>query len=123
MKNVIAYNCGFCGKLYDSPTSCKKHENRCYFNPKTKSCASCAFLKYETLTYCPNHIISFQSCLNNYPIGNYRLRTKCDKYLDKKYREDSDIMEYVYKQYDLEKNLYEAVASLTKNESKLRDEE
>jgi len=110
MKEVPAYKCGYCHKLYDNQYSCKSHEYRCYFNPRTRSCASCAFLKLEKQVYKFGHTLRYQACLANIPICTEGLRTKCDKYLDTKYKEDSEIMDNVYESYDLEKQLFEAVA-------------
>ena len=46
MKKVTAYQCDFCKvpKLYLSRSGAKKHEERCWLNPKRKSCATCGNL-------------------------------------------------------------------------------
>lgn len=42
MREVIAYQCDHCPKYYKHKHNAKRHENSCFFNPETKSCASCA---------------------------------------------------------------------------------
>ncbi len=115
MEKVFAYKCQFCNKLYNTPSSCKNHEYRCYFNPKTRSCASCAFFRYEKQTYKPGHEINFQSCIVNIPIGKKELKTRCNKYLNTQYKEDSEIMDLVFKEYDIEKHLFDAVSRFNNN--------
>jgi hypothetical protein len=46
----------------------------------------------------------------NIPISLEGLKTKCEKYLNSKYKEDSEIMDLVDKSYDKEKQLYTALA-------------
>jgi hypothetical protein len=42
--------------------SCKSHEYRCYFNPRTKSCASCSFFNYSDYKYATGHSIAIRTC-------------------------------------------------------------
>jgi hypothetical protein len=82
MKNVNSFKCSYCDKLYESKDSCRSHENRCYFNPKTKSCASCAFLKYDSYEYKPHYTCSVKTCMKNHDVTG-KLKTKCDDYFFK----------------------------------------
>jgi len=43
MKTVTAYKCEFChhGRPYASQSACAAHEDRCFHNPATRSCATC----------------------------------------------------------------------------------
>jgi hypothetical protein len=82
MKSVNSYKCSYCDKLYESKDSCRSHESRCYFNPKTKSCASCAFLKYDSYEYKPHYTCSVKTCMKNHDVTG-KLKTKCDDYFFK----------------------------------------
>jgi len=41
MKRVKAYGCEFCKKLLYSYSGMKAHEDKCFKNPKSKSCLTC----------------------------------------------------------------------------------
>ena len=41
MKKVTAYKCEFCNKLLNSYSGMKSHEDKCFKNPKSKSCITC----------------------------------------------------------------------------------
>lgn len=101
MKEIKAFKCEFCGKVYEKIVTCKSHEYKCYFNPRTKSCASCAFQKLENGKIIDiGTIFSFPSCNLNINVAKMGLQTKCSKYFDKKYSDDKDIMLEVIKNYD-----------------------
>lgn len=80
MKTITAYKCQHCGKVYEKNMSCKSHENKCYFNPKTCSCASCAFKIIGDYQMPNKSYTSIRTCLRNVNITE-RLRTKCQNYL------------------------------------------
>jgi len=40
-KKIIRYKCDYCKKTYANKSAAKRHEWRCFFNPATKSCATC----------------------------------------------------------------------------------
>jgi hypothetical protein len=117
MKEVKSYQCEYCRKLYELKASCRSHEYQCYYNPRTRSCASCAFLRLEYQEYKPHHTVQFQTCLINEDISKFKLKTSCPNYLNNKYKEDRDIMNAVFEDYDLETPFNEIVEQL-----KLRDE-
>ena len=104
MKEVQAYQCDYCGKIFEQEKSCHSHEYRCYFNPRTRSCASCAFNRIEIGQIVKTDVhFQFISCMMNMDIPKVGLQTKCPKYLDKKYIDDVDIMSEVRKQYNPQK--------------------
>lgn len=42
MQEIKAYECEFCNnKIYKLKSSAKKHENKCFANPKNKACRTC----------------------------------------------------------------------------------
>ena len=45
MHEVLAYHCDYCSKVYNTKKQTKQHEKKCYYNPETKSCASCDFIE------------------------------------------------------------------------------
>ena len=49
MKKRTAYQCDFCKKLLLNITQIKKHESICFYNPKSKSCATCKNLIMEPM--------------------------------------------------------------------------
>lgn len=81
MQTIQAFKCRYCGKVYENSNSCISHEYKCFFNPNTKSCASCAFKIYQD--YCmPNgNFTKIRTCILNVDITG-KLKTKCDKYLN-----------------------------------------
>lgn len=104
MKEVQAYQCDHCGKIYKQEKSCLSHEYRCYFNSRTRSCASCAFNAVETGKIVQSGVhFNFISCMMNVDIPKVGLQTKCPKYLNMKYRDDKDIMSQVRQQYNPQK--------------------
>ena len=50
MKEIKAYQCDYCTFNMKTKASVINHENKCFYNPKTKSCATCKHnvLDYET---------------------------------------------------------------------------
>jgi hypothetical protein len=82
MKTVNSFKCSYCGKLYETKDSCRSHEYKCYFNPKTKSCASCAFLKFDNYKYKPHHSIAVRTCMHNMDITR-KMKTRCESHYPK----------------------------------------
>jgi hypothetical protein len=82
MKLVNSYKCSYCDKLYESKDSCRSHENRCYFNPKTRSCASCAFLKYDNYEYKTNHSYAVRTCMKGRDVTR-KQKNHCKDYFFK----------------------------------------
>lgn len=90
MKRKMSYECDFCNKLYHKSHGCKTHERRCYKNPKTKSCASCAFLEKQEFEIGPKAFIDLHVCLQNVDLAP-SLQTKCSAYFQVRYDEEWDI--------------------------------
>lgn len=87
MKRKMSYQCDFCKKLFHKSLGCKAHERRCYKNPKTKSCASCAFLEKQEFEIGPEAFIDFDVCLQNIDLTQ-SLKTKCSAYIQVRYDEE-----------------------------------
>lgn len=47
MKEFKAYQCGFCSKYGKQKSRIQKHEDMCFHNPATRSCATCIHLKQK----------------------------------------------------------------------------
>lgn len=101
MKEITAFKCDHCNKIYESPVTCKNHQRRCYYNPKTNSCITCAFFIDDDLYYDKNRCpLSFSSCLLNNNIINEGLRTKCPNYQIFEYRKNREAMHSLVEKYD-----------------------
>lgn len=44
MKEKKVYQCEYCGRFYFTEKIAKEHEDKCFYNPSTKSCATCKHL-------------------------------------------------------------------------------
>jgi len=84
MKKVESYHCSYCNKLYEKKSSCKSHEYRCYYNPKTRSCATCAYIDSVLFDFKPGNFNAYFACLLNNDITSIKLTTKCDSYKNNK---------------------------------------
>ncbi len=113
MECIIAFKCAYCNKIYSNKESCRTHEYKCYFNPKTKSCAGCAFFLHEEVNYKQGHIACYQACMKNIDITK-KLKTDCDYHLPIKYSEDSEIMDEVWGKYKSEIFIKAALDRLSK---------
>lgn len=77
MYEVKAYRCSHCSKLHGQKGNCKKHEVKCFYNPDTKSCASCGHHHYDWTA---------NTCLKGHDIdGPKKLRTQCKDYTESEY--------------------------------------
>lgn len=53
MYEVKAYRCSHCNKLHGYKGNAKKHEAKCFWNPETRSCASCKHHYFDVMgNYC-----------------------------------------------------------------------
>lgn len=79
MITVRAYKCEFCphGRPYASITSCRAHEEICFDNPATKSCATCKHLHrfLAPIEGKPGYVKRAYKCLAKKP-GD-PLKTQC----------------------------------------------
>ena len=99
MKQISAFSCSHCNKIYALKDSCRSHESRCYFNPKTQSCASCRLLKFKDYEYTSGHHVAIRTCLRNYDVTR-KMKTRCSGYLDKKLKADKAMMKEIQGHYD-----------------------
>jgi hypothetical protein len=67
MYEVKAYHCSFCKKYSTAKSVIKTHEKKCFWNPETKSCASCVnFVEKLTLIETGQYL-SEMACSANVP--------------------------------------------------------
>jgi len=59
MKEIKAFKCDFCKKILRSKSGMYLHENKCFYNPDSKSCVTCENL-------------SLENCLNKVPLTEYQ---------------------------------------------------
>lgn len=78
MKEVVAYKCEHCRKVSENKAYIKYHEKKCYYNPETKSCATCRYLIFG---YKENpetgHYNFFQNCSIGLDVKSKHLKTEC----------------------------------------------
>ena len=43
MKQITAYQCSMCGKVYVTKPAAEKHECKCIKDPDNKTCATCLY--------------------------------------------------------------------------------
>jgi hypothetical protein len=82
MNQIVAFKCEYCRKIYDNRKQAKAHEKKCYFNPQTKSCASCQSLH---LIEAPSPelngvFIPVQKCSKGFDVSKRQLKTNCEKH-------------------------------------------
>ncbi len=99
MKQISAFSCSHCNKIYALKDSCRSHESRCFFNPKTSSCASCRFLQYKDYEYASGHHVAIRTCIRNLDVTR-KMKTRCSGYHDKVSKIDKSIMKEIQGQYD-----------------------
>ena len=47
MKEISAYKCGYCKRIYQFQRNAQKHEESCLYNPTTRSCFTCGLFVRE----------------------------------------------------------------------------
>jgi len=65
MKTIEAYQCDYCKKYSKSKSVMKKHESKCFHNPKAKACDTCGNC-YQSLCKVRNEISPFNYARNVY---------------------------------------------------------
>lgn len=70
MRKVSAWHCSYCQYYRVSKKSVEAHEKICFYNPETKSCASC----YNLIS---------DECLAGVEFDGSKLKTQCNKYLNR----------------------------------------
>ena len=99
MKKVEAFKCAHCTKIYLSKETCRKHESKCYFNPRTQSCASCRLLQFKDYEYTSGYHVAIRTCLRNYDVTR-KMKTRCSGYLYKKLKAGKAMMKEIQGHYD-----------------------
>ncbi len=79
MNPISAFRCAYCAKVYENKESCRKHEWKCYSNPKSRSCATCLYLFYDYCERVTRHEGITKTCLRNVDISG-KLTTRCELY-------------------------------------------
>jgi len=51
-KQIIRFKCDFCKKSYAKEKEAQKHEEKCFYNEATKSCATCINMILHDKTIC-----------------------------------------------------------------------
>ena len=96
MYTQTAYRCSFCHKTGLSKSNIVKHEERCFKNPVTRSCATCANLSsakgfdmYESsiedrLVKCLAGIVFEKKQGEDIPVEkSLKLKTECGKWVER----------------------------------------
>ena len=101
MKEVKAFKCGYCSKIYESKSSSRSHQYKCYFNPRTKT-AHLVLLIHLILGGLQKNSYHIQTSafLGDIDVVKNGLKTRCSSYHDRKYREDKEIMDCVKSKFD-----------------------
>lgn len=94
-KQITAYSCDHCNKLYQRKHSCERHEDLCYKNPENKRpCFDCPFLTKEPYEE--------DRPYGSYTIGNFFFCSKKEHFLISPYTqkkgngvEDAELMPLV----------------------------
>jgi hypothetical protein len=47
MKEISAYKCGYCKRIYQFQRNAQKHEAVCHYNPSMRSCFTCGLFVRE----------------------------------------------------------------------------
>lgn len=94
MKEVLINQCDYCKRTSFYKSSIRKHEQICFHNPGTRSCATC-------LWFSPKHNIWPLDCFRNAlkikgASSRIHLETMCDKWADSYLMVDIEIMDNEY---------------------------
>lgn len=57
MREIKAYHCDYCKKYSKSESYMKAHEKECFYNPETKSCATCKYYSQK------DNIVHIEECI------------------------------------------------------------
>lgn len=117
MEQIPAFKCVYCSKIYTNGSLCKQHEKKCFKNPTTKSCGSCAFLNNDKFLHPNGTYIRFKGCLLNENISLF-LKTGCRNYKDESNRGNLLIMSSAIREY----KYYGAIHNYLKERPKLTNE-
>lgn len=82
MEKVNVWKCSFCKKTSFDKGTINKHEKICFYNPATRSCATC--LWFSPLILGSGNPVHCYLGLMNEALENSRmkLKTNCEKWMD-----------------------------------------
>lgn len=88
MKEIKAYQCGYCSKYLKTKGSIANHEKRCFHNPVTKSCVTCANFKKELYRVRDTqHYLDLPICIIGIKLfdkeGRWKLKNNCLKWVER----------------------------------------
>ena len=52
MKEIKAYQCDSCNRIYKTKAAMKKHESRCFLNQENKACWMCKYREIDIADDC-----------------------------------------------------------------------
>lgn len=95
MEKVNVWKCSFCKKTSFHKGSINKHEKICFYNPATRSCATCLWFSPLILgSACPVQCFKNEFSADSQDTSpNAKLKTQCEKWVDVAVAEDIDILE------------------------------
>lgn len=95
MEQVNVWKCSFCNKTSFHKGTVNKHEKICFYNPATRSCATCLWFSPLLLGsgYPVNCFKNVFPADSNNTCSKVKLKTQCDKWIDVAVIEDIDILE------------------------------
>lgn len=109
MKEIKAFQCDYCDKYYKHKSSAKRHENRCFKNPKVKACLTCGnFITDYITVYVPPQGEQY------YGDADYDQRYNYCKYSDKSFQ-----AEMYYDRQKFQFNCCHWLPTVTKNEEEV----
>jgi|GEM_PF-1505889 len=103
MKPITVYKCDYCGKIYRRKWPCEQHEPKCFYNPATRSCASCQLRNTEYVHNLERGC--FQLCYKNHDIQT-RFKTNCFDYVEQgTFEITDDILQKIIQQCNIQTQL------------------
>jgi len=93
MKQVMINQCDFCKKVSFHKSNLRQHEKICFFNPETRSCATCIWfspLIVEVGYPAECYLVEIEEVEEG---TRRKLKTECDKWMDKEVYFDNETCE------------------------------
>lgn len=82
MKEVIINECDFCNKVSFNKGTIRKHEKMCFFNPVTRSCATCLWFS-PLIVQSGYPVYCYLGKINEVPQDSrLKLNTQCKKWMN-----------------------------------------
>ena len=92
METITAFKCSHCPKkIYTEAKQAKAHEKQCFYNPITRSCASCLWFSPLIVELGSQNIECYLGKLKEVPEGSkMKLNTQCESWMDQKIYFDNE---------------------------------